>query len=340
MKKIVNRHSICVMLIVVTCFLLFSVSSFAKVTIKFAHAASPGPYKSIEESWSRVFKAVVEAESSGEIEVNIYPSSQLGDQRQAAEGVQMGTIQMASIADAVLGLFYPKAHILSIPFAFKESEDVLKFWKTDFARDWAEECANETGIRILDLTTYGFRNFTNNIRPIRSPKDMKGLKIRIMQSSIYVEMMKALGAIPTPMSVTELYSALQTGVVDGEENPPMAILLNSFQEVQKYFTNMGYIAATQPIIINDEFYKSLSDEHKAILEKARKIASKAGLGFCYISNYGVGLVKLSEDMEIYTPSDEERESFRSLAQPAALKIIEEKVGKDYLDEALEVINGL
>jgi len=340
MYRNVNKYGVLLILVAILFLFALNLSASAKITIKFAHAAGPDPYNSIEQAWLSVFKSVLEAETNGEIEVAVYPSEQLGDMRQIAEGVQLGTIQMGAVTDAILGLFYPKAAIFSIPYAFNESEDIVKFWNTDFAQKWADDCAQETGIKVFDVATFGFRNFINNIRPIKTPDDMKGLKIRVMQSPIYLEMMKSLGAIPTPMAVGELYSAAQTGVVDGLENPFSVILLHSFQEVQKYLTNMGYVAGVQPMIINEKFYNSLSNEHKEAMEKARHIASQAGLGWCYIANYGVGLAKLSQEMEVYTPNEEERALFKAIIQPAGLKIIADTVGEDYLNEALKVINSL
>lgn len=327
-------------LILIFTLCILSLSAFAKTTIRYSHPASSDPHISVEEAWGRVFKGIVEAETNGELEVKIYSSAQLGDQRQSTEGIQIGTLEMAAISDSVLGLFYPKAAIMQIPYAFEDSDDVLKFWETDFAKRWADECAKETGIKILSLCTFGFRNFTNNKRPIKTPEDMKGLTIRVQQSPVYIEMMKALGAIPTPMSINELYSALQTGLIDGEENPFSTIMLYSLQEVQKYITNMGYIAGIEPIIISEKFYNSLSDEFKEVIDKAKHKADQTFLGGSHLANFGIGLSKLSEYMEIYTPTPEERAKFKSIIQPAALKVVEEKVGKEYLDEFLEVIDKL
>lgn len=295
---------------------------------------------SVEEAWGRVFKGIVEAETHGELEVKIYSSAQLGDQRQSTEGVQMGTLEMAAISDSVLGLFYPKAAIMTLPFAFKDSDDVVKFWETDFAKEWADKCAKETGIKILSLCTFGFRNFTNNVRPIKTPEDMKGLSIRVQQSPVFIGLVKALGAIPTPLSMNEVYGALQTGLLDGQENPFSTIMLYSLYEVQKYLTNMGYIAGIEPIIISEKFYNSLSDEFKEVIDKAAHKADQAYLGGSHVNNFGRGLTTLAEHMEIYTPTSEEKEKFKAIIQPAALKVIEEQVGAEYLDKYLEVLDKL
>lgn len=329
-------------LLLLSLILIMSISStvFAKTTIRYSHPASSDICISVEEAWGRVFKGIVEAETNGEIEVKIFSSAQLGDQRQSTEGVQMRTIEMAAISDSVLTLFYPKAAIMTLPYAFEDPDDVVKFWETDFAKEWAENCKKETGIKILSMVTFGFRNFTNNVRPIKTPEDMKGLSIRVQQSPIFIEIIKALGAIPTPMSVNELYSALQTGLLDGQENPFSTIMLYSLHEVQKYLTNMGYIAGIEPIIINAKFYDSLSGEYKEIINKAAHRADQAFFGSSHVNNYGKGLTVLAEHMDIYTPTVEEREKFKEAIQPAALKIIEEQVGKEYLNEYLEVLKNL
>ncbi len=312
----------------------------AEIVIKYAHEAAPGVFGSIEESWANVFKNVLSAKTEGKVAVVIYPSAQLGNQSNVSQGVKMGTIQMGSISAAVLEGFYPKAAIFSVPFAFDTYKEVVDFAHSDFIKAFNDDCAKTTGIRPVSVQTFGFRGFMNNRRPIKSPADLKGLKIRVMQSPTYIKMMELMGAIPAALPMSEVYGAIQSGVIDALENPPTVLAMWSLQEVQKYFSDIGYVAGVQTTIINNAFYEKLSPAYKKAFQEAIEAADIAGLGFAYMSNYGNALNVLSAKSEIYMPTKEEKEVFKKLLVPEVKKIIAKTVGAEYLEQALAAIDGI
>ncbi len=169
--------------------------------------------------------------SNGDIEIKVFPSSSLGTQKELIEGLIYGTVDMTLTGTAELGTFQPQMAIFDMPFLFKDRAHAFKALDT-VGMELAKPLEAK-GLKMLGYMENGIRHMTNNAKPIKSPADMKGLKIRVMNNKVYVEMMKALGASPTPMALAELYSGMQAGVVDGQENPAAHIYTKRFYEVQK-----------------------------------------------------------------------------------------------------------
>ncbi|GAI05652.1 unnamed protein product, partial [marine sediment metagenome] len=178
------------------------------------------------------FAELVKEKTNGEVEIQVFPSSQLGNQRDLIEGLIFGTLDLTLTSTAVLGNFLPKIAIFDLPFLFRDVKHAYKALDS-IGMEIGKELEPK-GIKLLAFFENGVRHLTNNVRPVRAPEDMKGLKIRVMEQKIYIEMMKALGANPTPMAFGELFTALQQGTVDGQENPVSHIWTKRFFEVQKY----------------------------------------------------------------------------------------------------------
>jgi tripartite ATP-independent transporter DctP family solute receptor len=206
-----------------------------------------------------------------------------------------------------------------------------------FGKEMAEDCLKKTGMRVLAWGETGFRNFTNSSRPIKSPADMKGLKLRVMESPVYVNMVKALGAAPTPITWAETYTALQQKVVDGQENPVAVIVFAKLYEVQKYMILDGHSYGIDFLLINDKFYQSLPKETQLIVKSAAINAGLCGRGVQQV-NSAVGLAQLKEKgMEIYSPNPKERAMFRDAAQKPVIEYIEKQIGKTWIDKLLKAV---
>ena len=217
-----------------------------------------------------VFKKYVEAQSKGKIQVELYPNGQLGGDRQAIEAVQLGTIQMTIPAVAVLSGFEPRFQVFDLPFLFKDKQAAYKALDGDLGNA-LNAALLPLGLRNLAYAENGFRNITNNRGPIRTPGDLKGLKIRTMENPVHIATFKALGANPTPMSFGELYTALQQKTVDAQENPIPLIYTTKFYEVQKYLTLSGHVYAATALLMNDKFFSSLpKDLQKVVQEGAER----------------------------------------------------------------------
>ena len=231
-------------------------------------------------------------------------------------------------------LYYPKLGIVDLPFLFRSRAHVREVLDNEklFTRTLLEDVANTTGVRVLSLAPYGFRHFTNNKRPIKSPADMAGLKIRTMEIVPHQRMVQALGASAVPIPWLELYTSLQTGVVDGEENTPQNVMIAKFYQVQKHLTLSGHLMTIGAFIVNEPWYQALPVDIRAALIEAEREARLAYDGVGAVQDL-LALKKLEKlGMEIYVPTADEMEAFREGSIPALRAWAEEQYGKDFVDE--------
>ncbi|MGE4296897.1 MAG: DctP family TRAP transporter solute-binding subunit [Desulfovibrionaceae bacterium] len=244
--------------------LCLSAPAFAgNVVIKLGHIAEPvHPYG----KGADYFANLVKEKTKGEVDVRVFPSSQLGGQKDLIEGLIFGTIDMALVGTAVLGQFQPQISLFDLPFLFKDRAHAYKSLDT-VGMDLGKPMEAK-GIKLLGYMENGIRHLTNNVREVKTPADMKGLKIRVMTNKIYIEMMKALGASPTPMAFGELYSAMQQGTVDGQENPSAHIWTKRFFEVQKYASLTAHAYAPEPVVISMITWAKLTPAQRTAIQEA------------------------------------------------------------------------
>lgn len=309
--------------------------ALAKTTIKVANAGPDNPDNRTVKAL-KIFEYQVEKGTNGAVDVQVFHARKLGDEREALEGIRMGTIQMGTLSSGPVPGFLNAVMLYDIPFLFSSAPAAWEFFEGDTAKDFNAAFLKKTGVRILGTTENGYRHFTNNIRPIKSPADMKGLKIRTMQNPAHMALVKALGADPTPLPFGELYMALQQKVVDGMECPIVLIHDMKFYEVQKQMVLDGHLYNPLFIFMNDRFFtKKLTPDQQAVVVKAAKSLATAHNGFSQEANIK-GLEALAaKGMEIYKPTLSQVGEFRSIAQPAGLGFITEKIGKEWVDKALK-----
>jgi TRAP-type transport system periplasmic protein len=238
-----------------------SPASAEKLVLKLGHIAEDSnPYG----MGANEFAKIVAKKSNGEIEVKVFPSSQLGGQKELIEGIIYGTVDMTLTGTAELGTFQPQMALFDLPFLMKDRKHAYRSLDT-VGMDLGK-ALEPKGMKLLGFMENGIRHMTNNKRPIKSPADMKGLKIRVMNNKVYVEMVKSLGASPTPMGLAELYSAMQQGTVDGQENPSAHIYTKRFFEVQKYASLTGHAYAPEPVLISMITWNKMNAKQKAIVQ--------------------------------------------------------------------------
>jgi tripartite ATP-independent transporter DctP family solute receptor len=246
-----------------------TVASAAPVTFKLGHIADPkNPYAQGAEK----FAELVKEKTNGSVVVEVFPSSQLGNQRDLVEGLTFGTVDMTLTSTAVFGNFVPEMGVFDLPFLFRDVQHAYKALDT-VGMEIAKQ-GESRGIKTLAMMENGVRHMTNSKHPIKEPKDMKGLKIRVMEQPVYIEMMKLLGASPTPMAFSEIYTALEKGVIDGQENPLAHIWTSRFFEVQKFISLTGHTYSAEPVLISMIAWNKLSPEQqKAITDAATEAAA-------------------------------------------------------------------
>lgn len=305
----------------------------AETTITLGHVDPAEWQTSKKGSAAKVFKELVEAESGGRIDVNVYPNGQLGGETDLLQSAQDGTLSMAFVSGA-FSKVCPETAVLDIPYLFPSAPIAWEVLDGDFGKELGEYCLGKTGLRTLAYGETGFRNFTNSKHPIEEPSDLNGLKIRVMTVPLFVEMVKAMGGEPTPIAWPEVPSALSTGVVDGQENPVSVIAGNKFYEIQKYITLDGHVYGTDFFLINDDIFQSLSPEDQAIVSRAAKVASTVGRAIQQL-NSAQGLGELAKNgMEITALTAEQQAKFQAAAQPPVLEWLKTQIDPAWIDKAL------
>ena len=309
----------------------------AEMTIKLGHYENPLPYENPCHGMSVVFKGILEGETRGAIKVNIYPASQLGKERELMESLKMGSLESIVLSEGTSVLFFPPMEVLGIPFLYPTIEVAWKVMDGPFGDKFKEALRKQTGMRMIAAAAPGgFRNFGAK-RPIKSVQDLKGVKIRTMAHPIHQAIVSALGASPTPVAYTELYTALKTGVVDGLELPYQAILNMRLEEVITDLVVDGHVFNQQFLFVNDKWFNSLSPEHQKAVTKAGKAAETAGRGIVLISD-AVGAEQLSaKGVKIYFPTEQERAAFREKAQGPVLDLLRQRVDAEWIDGVLAAV---
>ena len=224
------------------------------------------------------FEELVETGSNGEIDVQIFPSSQMGPDREMIEGVQTGVLEMAIPPSSFFAGWDPAFAVIELPYMYA-SKDIAFDVLDGAAGDGMLARVENQGLVGLGWLELGVRNVTNNVRPIASPQDLEGVKLRTMKVPAHVATFESLGANPTPMNFGEVYSALQQGVIDGQENPLAIITSQRFYEVQKYLSTTGHVFAVYMPVVSKPFFDSLSAEHQQLIHAsmARARAHQAEL---------------------------------------------------------------
>ena len=208
--------------------------------------------------------------SEGKIKVELYPNAQLGGDRELCEGVQMGTIQMAIPSTSALAGFDKRIQVLDLPYLVTTREAAFEAVDGELGQN-LNEFLGKKGFYVVGYLENGFRHVTNSKQPITKPEDLSGLKIRTMENPMHLAFFKELGANPTPMSWGELYTALQQGTVDAQENPYAMIDDGKFYEVQKYVSETGHVFSYEILIANKKFMEKLPEDLRAlVIDEAQK----------------------------------------------------------------------
>lgn len=218
------------------------------------------------------FARIVKEKSKGDIVIDVYPSGQLGDERTAMQGVQMGAIDMMRVNAVSLGDFgAKKSNLFSLPYLFRDREHLWKVLNGPIGKEIRDDVlSSKTGMVAVGYMEEGQRNFFFRDSPVSNLAQIKGKKIRVPQTQILIDTVKAFGAAPTPISYSELYSSLQTGVVDGAENPPTGYLSNNFYEVAKYYMVDGHTYSPSMMVMSEAVWNKLTPEQRSIIDTSAR----------------------------------------------------------------------
>jgi tripartite ATP-independent transporter DctP family solute receptor len=229
------------------------------------------PESHFEYAAMEKFEQYVESATNNSIEVTVYPSNQLGSDQEALEQIKFNAVQMNLPSPAVLGNIVKDFNILTLPFIFPTEEIANQVVDGEWGQELSSKL-DKAGYVGLGYGNFGFRHVTNNVRPIHTLEDFKGLKLRTMQNKAHLDAFRALGANPTPMAFSELFSSLQQGVVDGQENPYTNIYSQRLYEVQKYVSDTGHVYSWVVFVVGKKFYDGLTEQEQTALQEGAKIA--------------------------------------------------------------------
>jgi len=241
-----------------------------KMIFKLAHVYNPG------HAWdegAKLAAKIIKEKTNGQIEIQVFPSSQLGTEEQITEGVIFGSIDIAVSGAGQIGNLFRPILICEMPYTFKDNNHVIRFGKSDVAKRMFADLEKEFLVKVLAPSSWGIRQLTAN-KPVTTPADLKGFKLRVPEQMITVAYGKAMGAEPTPVAYAEAYMALQQNVVDGLENPLSAIKNMRFYEVQKYINLTSHVTNCCFYLMNGAKFSALSADRKKLMLEAFDDASK------------------------------------------------------------------
>lgn len=304
-------------------------SAFAQapIVIKFSHVVAVDTPKGLA---SEFFKKRAEELTKGKVKVEVYPNSQLYKDKEEMEALQLGAVQMLAPSLAKFGpLGVKEFEVFDLPYIFDDYNELHKVTKGAVGQQLFAKLEPK-GIKGLAYWDNGFKSFSANT-PIKKPEDLKGKKLRIQSSKVLEEQIRALGGIPQVMAFSEVYQALQTGVVDGTENPISNFYTQKMHEVQKHLsiTDHGYLGYA--VIVNKKFWDGLPADVRGQLETAMKEATDYANKIAKDKNdQDLEAVKKSGKTEVYVLTKEERAVFKKALVPVHQKM-ESRIGKDVID---------
>jgi len=276
------------------------------------------------------FKEYVEKESGGKLSIEIFPDGVYGGDKASIEGVEMGAIEMSLPATSVLTSYDEKFGLLDMPFLFKSEKAIFDSLDGEIGAAYTK-ILDGYGFRVLGYNYNGPRCMSNNTRPINEPADLKGLKFRVMESPVFIDMFNALGANPTPMSFGEIFTGLQQGTVTGQENAPSLTYASRFYEVQKYYSITNHTYSIMPILMNKDFFEGLPADLQEIIKKGADewlVKYQRDLESSETADY----IKMLEEkgMAVNYITPENHAKFVEAVQPVYTKNVP-KIGQDLFD---------
>jgi len=306
-------------------------ASAEEITLKFGHVGAPGSLFAVS---AEEFAKRVNAQMAGKVKIEVYGSSQLGKDQELLQKLKLGTVDF-SLPSSVMSSVVDEFGVFDMPYLVKDRAHMGRieneiFWKK------LEPLAEAKGYKVLAVWENGFRHITNNARPINVPDDLKGIKLRTPKGKWRVKMFQAYGANPTPMAFSEVFVALQTGVMDGQENPFAQIASAKFQEVQKYLSLTGHVYTPAYVLVGKKKWDSLPQDISAELEKI----ARESQAFVYETAAGMENDLLAE---LKAGGMQVNEADKAAFVKASASIYEEfgadvKGGKELVDQALSLAN--
>jgi tripartite ATP-independent transporter DctP family solute receptor len=305
----------------------FVPTAHAQTTLKLGHVGSPG---SLFDLTANEFARRVKEKSGGKIAIQVYGSSQLGDDTEMMQKIKVGTIDM-TVPSTVMSSLVPAFGLFEMPYLV-QSRDHMKKIEKEIVWPTLAPLSEKAGYRMIAVWENGFRQITTNTRPIQKPEDLKGIKLRVPKGKWRIRMFQAYGASPSAMGLSEVFVALQTGVMDGEENPLTQIYTSKFQEVQKYLSMTDHVYTPAYLVVSPRKWEALpADVRKTLEEAARETQPFVYENGAKMDKELLGKLKES-GMKV---NDADKNAFREASKPVYDEFSKETPnGKEMIDKAI------
>lgn len=246
----------------------------AKSTLRLGTVLAPGDPLVIA---AQRMKKDVERRTNGDVEIQIFPNSQLGDTQNMMDQAQAGANVGTFVEGSRVSPFVPEFNVLVAPYAFNSVDELVKFVETPTFAEWNERLKQKTGLTLLSFNWYQGARHMLTKKPVQTPADLKGVRVRTIGEPLWIKTIAAMGAVPTPMAWAEVYPSIQTGVIDGAEAQPSAIRGAKLYEVVSHITLTEHIYLMSGLIVSDKWLQSLPAEHRQIVTEEAKRAGALAL---------------------------------------------------------------
>lgn len=308
-----------------------------EITLKLGHV---GPAE-VDHPWEKFaleFADKVNEATDGKVKIETYPASQLGADRVMTESLQQGTLEMGLISTIAMGNFVPELQLWDLPYIFPTDNSKVDEILEGEIGDYLAEKAAEKGLRIIAYWENDWRSMTNSVRPIESVEDLKGLKMRVVENQPSLDWFERIGSLPTPMAFSELYTALQQGTIDGQDNGAILSYGSKLYEPQKYFTITKHMYAPLAVVVSEHTWSQLTEEtQKAMQELAVKIGQEQRPYSREVAEqYIVEMEKTG--IEVTHLTEEALQGFRESAE-GTYEALADTVGQEYIDKMLQIRDG-
>ncbi|BDW85707.1 MULTISPECIES: TRAP transporter substrate-binding protein [Roseicyclus] len=297
----------------------------AQESLVIGHALSPTSHYGVG---AQAFLDTLTELSGGTFTGEQAPAGQLGGERDMIEGLQIGSLDLVITSTGPLGNFVPEVLALDLPFLFRDYDHARRVLDGEIGQELLD-AVGENNLVGLAWTENGFRHVTNSQRPITSPEDLDGLKLRTMENAVHMAAFEGMGAAPTPMAFPEVFGALQQGVVDGQENPITVITASRFWEVQGYVTLTGHVYSPAIVLASPVLFDGLTEEQQGWFRQAAAASAAATRAEVdRLEREGVELMR-ANGMEVITDID--RAPFQALAADAAWPVYTDRFGSEVIE---------
>ncbi|PCF94984.1 TRAP transporter substrate-binding protein [Vreelandella nigrificans] len=291
---------------------------------------------------SRYFGEILEQRTDGRIKVNVFPNSQLGDDVQMMEMLQTGTLDMTYPSSSATTGYVQALSVFDLPFLLPSRDAAIAVMQSDVAQQMLDAFEG-TGLKALTFSENGYRQLSNSARPVESPEDVaglgvRGLSVRTMENPVHLDVWEALGANPTPMAFGELFSAMEQGVVDGQENPWSTILTSNFNEVQDYGTETRHVYTPFIMMLSERTWNRMAPEYQElVLEAARQSAEYEIQLSAEYDDWSRDQLE-ERGMQITRLDDEQLAAFQEAVQPVYDKWAP-RIGEDLIAEIQQIVEN-